>query len=96
MTKPSHAAASGADPCCPSAASILADEALLALGSGAEDADLIAHRIRFLAGAARVEHGLEPDQWLSPQQVERLQRLATLADVLAAEATAVLGEVVPG
>lgn len=94
MTTPSHAAASGADPCRPSAASILVDEALLALGSGAEDADLIAHRIRFLTGAARVEHGLEPDQWLSPQQVERLLRLATLTDLLAAEARAVLEEVV--
>ena len=95
MPTPSHAAASGADPCRPSAASILADEALQHLGHVADDADDAATRLRWLAGDARVEHGLEPDQWLSPEQCARLLRLATLAEVLAAEATAVLGEVVP-
>jgi hypothetical protein len=94
MESRSHTAASGADPCRPSAASILADEALQHLGHVADDADDAATRLRWLAGAARVERGLEPDQWLSPQQVERLQRLATLAEVLAAEVRAVLGEVV--
>jgi len=77
----------------PPVAEILKDEALLALGSGADDADTIAHRIRFLTGAARIEHGLPPDQWLSPEQVARLQRLATLAEVLAGELRAVLVEV---
>jgi hypothetical protein len=72
----------------------LADEALHHLGTAADDADDAAIRLRWLAGAARVEHGLGPDQWLSPQQVERLQRLATLADLLAAEARGLLGEVV--
>jgi hypothetical protein len=85
---------SAPDPARPSAASILADEYLLALGSGAEDAELIARRIRFLTGAARIEHGLPLDQWLSPEQVARLLRLATIAEILAAEARAVLGEVV--
>jgi hypothetical protein len=96
MPKPSHAAASGADPCRPSAASILVDEALHHLGTAADDADDAATRIRWLAGAARVEHGLGPDQWLSPAQCERLLRLATLADLLAAEARAMLAEVTPG
>jgi hypothetical protein len=96
MTTPSHAAASGADPCRPSAASILADEALHHLGTAADNADDAATRLRWLAGAARAEHGLEPDQWLSPEQSARLQRLATLADLLAAEARAVLGELAPG
>ena len=76
----------------PPAASILQDEALLALGSGAEDAELIAHRIRFLAGAARIEHGLEPDEWLSPAQLEQLEELAAIADQVAAGSRAVLAE----
>jgi hypothetical protein len=80
------------DPARPSAASILADEALLALGASAEDAELIAHRVRFLTGAARIEHGIEPAEWLSPSQLQQLQLLATLADQVAAGARAVLGE----
>jgi hypothetical protein len=93
MTTPSHAAPSGADPCRPSAASILADEALQHLGTAADDADDAATRLRWLAGAARVEHDLPADAWLSPEQCARLLRMATLAEVLAAEARAVLGEV---
>jgi hypothetical protein len=81
------------DPARPPAAAILADECILALGASGEDADTIAHRIRFLTGAARIEHGLKPDQWLAPEQVARLQRLATFADLVAAEARAVLAEV---
>jgi len=79
----------------PPAAEILQDEALLALGSGAEDAELIAHRIRFLAGAARLEHGLPADAWLAPERLERLERLASLADQLAAGARALLAELAP-
>ena len=94
MESRSHTAASGADPCRPSAASILADEALQHLGHVADYSDDADTRLRWLAGAARVEHGLEPDQWLSPEQCARLLRMATLAEVLAAEVRAVLGEVV--
>jgi hypothetical protein len=93
MTTPSHGAASGADPCRPSAASILADAALYNLGHAADGCDTAATHLRWLAGDARDEHGLEPDQWLSPEQCARLLRLATLADVLAAEVRALLGEV---
>jgi hypothetical protein len=82
-----------ADPGRPSAASILADECLLALGASADDADTIAHRIRFLTGAARIEHGIEPAEWLSPEQLVQLLQLATLADQVAVGARAVLGEV---
>jgi len=82
------------DPARPSAAAILADECLLALGASADDADTIAHRIRFLTGAARIEHGIEPAEWLSPEQLEQLLQLATLADRVAAGARAMLGEVV--
>jgi len=96
MTTPSHAAPSGADPCRPSAASILADAVLYNLGHAADGCDTAATHLRWLAGDARDEHGLEPDQWLSPQQCARLLRLATLADVLAAEVRAVLEEVAPG
>jgi hypothetical protein len=79
----------------PSAASILADECLLALVASADDADTIAHRVRFLTGAARIEHGIEPAEWLSPEQLEPLQRLATLADLVAAESRAALAVVAP-
>ena len=79
----------------PSAAATLADECELALGASADDADTIAHRIRFLTGAARIEHHLQPAEWLSPEQLEQLQRLATLADQVAAGARALLAEVVP-
>lgn len=95
MTTPSHATPGGADPYRPSTASILEDEALLALGTSAEDATAAAHRIRFLTGAARIEHGIEPDEWLTPDQVARLQQLASLADQLAAGARALLAELVP-
>jgi hypothetical protein len=78
----------------PPVAEILKDEALLALGSGVEDAELIAHRIRFFAGAARIEHGVAPGAWLSPSQLQQLQRLATLADQVATGARVLLGEVV--
>lgn len=91
MESRSHTAGSGADPCRPSAASILADSALYNLGHAADGCDTAATHLRWLAGAARVEHGLKPDQWLSPEQCARLLRLATLADVLAGEARAVLG-----
>lgn len=77
----------------PPVAEILKDEAILALGSGAEDAELIAHRIRFFAGAARIEHGIEPAEWLSPEQLVQLLQLATLAARVAAGARAVLAEV---
>jgi hypothetical protein len=83
------------DPARPSAASILADECLLALGASADDADTIAHRIRFLTGAARIEHGIKPAEWLSPKQLEQLLQLATLADRVAVRARAVLAEVAP-
>jgi len=79
----------------PPAAEILKDEALLALGSGAEDAELIARRIRFLTGAARLEHGLELDEWLRPAQLEQLEALASLADQMAAGARALLAELGP-
>jgi hypothetical protein len=94
MTTPSHGTP-GADPCCPPAATILQDEALLALGTSAEDAETAAHRIRFLTSAARIEHGLEPGEWLAPEQLARLQQLATLADQLAAGARALLVELRP-
>ena len=77
----------------PSAAATLADECELALGASADDADTTAHRIRFLTGAARIEHGLQPAEWLSQAQVARLLRLATLAEILAAGSRAVLAEV---
>ena len=93
MANPSHGATDAADPCRPSAASILADEALHHLGHAADDADDAATRLRWLAGAARVEHDLPADAWLSPEQCARLLRLATLADLLAGEVRAVLGEV---
>ena len=67
----------------------------MALGTSAEDAETAAHRIRFLAGAARIEHGLEPGEWLSPEQVARLQQLASLADQLATGARALLAELAP-
>jgi hypothetical protein len=95
MESRSHASASGADPCRPSAASILADAALYNLGHAADGCDTAATHLRWLAGDARDEHGLEPDQWLSPEQCARLLRLATLADVLAAEVRALLEEIVP-
>jgi hypothetical protein len=65
------------------------------LGHAADGCDTAATHLRWLAGDARDEHGLEPDQWLSPEQCARLLRLATLADLLAADARAVLGEVAP-
>jgi hypothetical protein len=94
MTTPSHAATSGDAFCRPPAAEILHREVQHFIGLAIEDATEVARRLRWIAGGERLEHGLEPDQWLSPAQCERLQRLATLAQVLAAEATAVLGEVV--
>jgi hypothetical protein len=94
MTKPSHGATDAADPCCPPPEEILEHEASHYLSHAAEDCDEAARRLHWLANGERLEHGLEPDQWLSPAQCARLLRLATLADVLAAEARAVLGEVV--
>ena len=79
----------------PPAAEILQDEALLALGTSGEDAETTGHRIRFLTGAARIEHGIAPDEWLTPEQVARLQQLASLADQLAAGARAVLAGLAP-
>lgn len=83
-----------ADPARPSAPSILQDEALQHLGTAADDCDDAATRLRWLANAARLEHDLRPDQWLSSGQVARLQHLAILGELLAAEARAVLAEVV--
>jgi hypothetical protein len=94
MQPHSHAIPGGADPARPAAASILQDEALQHLGTTADDCDDAATRLRWLANTACLEHDLPPDQWLAPEQVARLQRLATLADLLAAEARAVLAEVV--
>ena len=96
MTTPSHGAASGADPCRPSAASILADAALYNLGHAADGCDTAATHLRWLAGDARLEHDLEPDQWLSPAQCDRLLRLAAMAKLVAADARALLEEVAPG
>jgi len=83
-----------ADPARLAAASILQDEALQHLGTTSDDCDDAATRLRWLANDARLEHDLPPDQWLSPARVARLQRMATLAEMLAAEALAVLAEVV--
>jgi hypothetical protein len=80
-----------ADPARPPAASILADMALQHLGTAADDCDDAAIRLRWLANDARLEHGLQPDEWLSPEQLEQLLQLATLADRVAAGARAVLG-----
>ena len=89
MPTPCHPAAAYR----PSGAELLHDAALHCLGHAAGDVDDAATRLRWLAGAARVEHGLPADAWLSPEQCARLLRMATLADVLAAEARAALGEV---
>jgi hypothetical protein len=96
MTATSHTAASGADPCRPPAAEILRNEANHYLNHAAEDCDEAARRLHWLANGERLEHGLEPDQWLSPAQCDRLLRLAALAKLVAADARAVLEEVAPG
>lgn len=96
MTTPSHAAGSGDVLCGPPAAEILHREAQHFIGLAIEDATEAARRLRWIAGGERLEHGLPADAWLTPAQCARLLRLATIAEVMAAEATAVLGEVVPG
>ena len=95
MTTPSHGAASGADPCRPPAAEILQREANHYLNHAAEDCDEAARRLHWLANGERLEHGLEPDQWLSPAQCDRLLRLAAMAKLVASDARAVLEEVAP-
>ena len=96
MTTPSHAAASGDVFCRPPAAEILRNEAQHFIGLAIEDATEAARRLRWIAGGERLEHDLPAEDWLSPAQCERLRRLATIAEVLAAEAAAVLGEVALG
>ena len=93
MTTPSHGATVAADPCRPPAAEILQDRAMHYLELAAEDCDEAARRLHWLANGERLEHGLEPDQWLSHAQCDRLLRLAAMAKLVAADARAVLGEV---
>jgi hypothetical protein len=89
MKSESHPAAADR----PSAASLLRDEATHYLGHAADDAAESARRLRWFAEGERIEHGLERHEWLTPEQSDRLRRLATLADLVAADARAVLAEV---
>jgi len=82
------------DPCCPSAGSILRDSAGHFLDLAAGDAMEAARRLRWLADGERQAHGIEAAGWLTTAQCDRLRRLAQLADLVAADARALLQEVV--
>ena len=92
MTPSSAAITGAADPCRPPAAELLRDAAQHVLTETAEDFHEAARRLRWLAHGQRIEHGLEPAQWLSSRQTERLQRMADHADLIAADALATLEE----
>ena len=94
MESRSHAAVGGAYPCCPPAAEILHREAQHFIGLAIEDATEAARRLRWLAHGERLEHDLPAEDWLSPAQCARLRRLALIAEQVAGDAMAVLGEVV--
>ena len=81
------------DPCCPSAGSILRDSASHFLDLAADDALEAARRLRWLADGERQAHGIEAPDWLTTAQCERLRRLATIAETVAADARALLQEV---
>lgn len=94
MTTPSHATPGAADPCRPPAPAILQDSARHYIGEAVNDAAEAARRLRWLAHGERLEHGLEAqDCWLTAAQCERLQRLAAVAELVAADARVLLVEV---
>ena len=93
MTAPSHARMGAVDPCCPSDRAILRDSASQYLELAADDALEAGRRLRWLADGERQAHGIEAAGWLTTAQCDRLRRLAQLADLVAADARALLQEV---
>jgi len=79
MSKRSHAPTGAVDPCCPSALPLDAEHFL---DAAAEDAQECSRRLRWLAG-----------EWPLETRADHLRRLATLADLVAAEVKAILREV---
>ena len=79
MTADSHAPMGAVDPCCPSALPLDVEHYL---DAAVEDASECSRRLRWLAG-----------EWPAEAQADRLRRLATLAELVAAEVKAVLQEV---
>ena len=78
----------------PSAAEILRDEAAHAVRESANDAEQAALRLRWLIDQARHEHGLAADEWLSPDQANRLRLVADLCELLATDARRMLVAVI--
>jgi len=78
----------------PSAAAILRDEAAHCLRESASDAEQAALRLRWLIDQARHEHGLAADEWLSPDQANRLRLVADLCELVATDARKMLAGVV--
>lgn len=94
MPTPSHAAHGAAAPWRPDPADLLRDDAQHVLTEISEDATEISGRLIGLI-TGHEWHELGADQWISPPHRQEAERIAAAAALVAADARALLAEVVP-